>query len=74
MVTYSPIVAFVLAVIEPVAVAFVHVAFVHAAFVPVVDALAAAFEPINTLDYLTIVVVDNGALLSEMTMTLKHPE
>ena len=64
MVTYSPIVASVLAVFEPVAVAFVHVAVAHAAFEPVVDALAAAFEPINSLDYLTIVVVvvDNGAL------------
>ena len=78
MVTYSPIVAFVLDVIEPVAVAFVPVVVAHAAFVPVADALAAAFELMNSLDYLTIVVVvvvdNDGALLREMTMILKHPE
>ena len=62
MVTYWPIVAFVLDAIEPVAAAFVHVVVVHAAVEPVVYALAAAFEPINSLGCLTIVVVDNGAL------------
>ena len=67
MVTYSPIVAFVLDAIEPVAVAFVHVA-----VEPVVDALAAAFELINSLGCLTIVVDNNDALLR--AMTLKHQE